>query len=80
MTQNSEPTTIIKFSKSELEKLIWSLTIVKTMRLPIEPSWKVPYKTLLKELESILEDLNNKEPKEITEEEFHGKQCKNCET
>ena len=54
MSQN-EVTAKIKFSESELDKLIWSLTIVKTIRLPIEPDWKAPYKALLKDLQAIKE-------------------------
>lgn len=43
----------IKTSESELECLIWALSAIKTIRLPIEPTWKKPYKSLLKDLENI---------------------------
>ena len=50
------------------------------MRLPIEPDWKVPYKSLLKDLQRIKENLDKIETPEMTEEEFYGEQkkCKNC--
>ena len=50
------------------------------MRLPIEPDWKVPYKSLLKDLQRIKENLDKIETPEMTEEEFYGekKKCKNC--
>ena len=70
----SQKTAKIIFSENETEKLIWALTIVKTMRLPIDPEWKVPYKTLLKELKTIKENLNNLEEQQPTKEEFYGKE------
>ena len=80
MTRQNEKTAKIIFSESEIEKLIWSLTVIKTMRLPIEPDWKVPYKSLLKDLQRIKENLDKIETPEMTEEEFYGekKKCKNC--
>jgi hypothetical protein len=47
------------------------------MRLPIEPTWKNPYKTLLKELKVIKENLNNLESPQPTKEEFYGKKEEN---
>ena len=48
----------IKTSESELECLIWALGMVKTIRLPIEPEWKKPYKVLLKDLQKINYKIN----------------------
>jgi|TARA_R110000851_G_scaffold16628_2_gene53965 hypothetical protein len=73
----NQKTAKIIFSEEELDKLIWALTIVKTMRLPIEPDWKKPYKTLLKELKLIKENLTNLEREEPTKEEFYGKKATN---
>jgi len=80
MNHQNEKTAKIIFSESEIEKLIWSLTVIKTMRLPVEPDWKVPYKSLLKDLQRIKENLDKIETPEMTEEEFYGGQekCKNC--
>tara|TARA_R110002020_G_scaffold181370_3_gene376271 strand:+ start:11385 stop:11633 length:249 start_codon:yes stop_codon:yes gene_type:complete len=80
MTHQNEKTAKIIFSISEIEKLIWSLTVIKTMRLPVEPEWKIPYKALLKDLEIIKSNLDKIQQPEMTEEEFYGdqKKCKNC--
>lgn len=69
-----ETTAKIKFSESEIDKLIWALTIVKTIRLPIEPDWKVPYKALLKDLQIIKEKINNGSEHEdtVTPQRFYG--------
>jgi|TARA_R110000824_G_scaffold43979_3_gene128348 hypothetical protein len=75
----SQKTAKIIFSENEIENLIWALTIVKTMRLPIEPAWKNPYKTLLKELKTIKENLNNLEEQQPTKEDFYGKKETNSE-
>lgn len=81
MTHQNEKTAKIIFSESEIDKLIWALTIVKTMRLPIEPEWKMPYKALLKDIMIVKEKLHNLEKSEVTKEEFYGnkKNCENCE-
>ena len=46
----------IKFTLSEIERLINSLNLLKTMRIPVEPEWKIPYKSLLKDLKKIKEN------------------------
>ena len=70
----TETTAKIKFSESEIDKLIWALTIVKTIRLPIKPDWKVPYKALLKDLQAIKEKINNGSEHEdkVTPQRFYG--------
>ena len=75
-----EKTAKIIFSQSEIDKLVWALTVVKTVRLPLDPDWKAPYKALLKDLLNIQEKLTNLEQSEITEHEFYGNQgqCENC--
>ena len=73
----TQKTAKIIFSESEIEKLIWALTIIKTMRLPIEPKWKTPYKNLLKELKIIKENLDNLESPQPTKEEFYGQKEEN---
>ena len=50
-----EAVVTIKFTLSEIKRLINSLNLIKTMRIPVEPEWKVPYKTLLKDLTDIKE-------------------------
>ena len=50
-----EAVVTIKFTLSEIEHLINSLNLIKTMRIPVEPEWKTPYKTLLKDLINIKE-------------------------
>jgi len=51
-----EAVVTIKFTLSEIDRLINSLNLLKTMRIPVEPEWKVPYKTLLKDLQRIKEN------------------------
>ena len=50
-----EAVVTVKFTLSEIERLINSLNLIKTMRIPVEPKWKVPYKALLKDLIEIKE-------------------------
>ena len=45
-----EPVVQIKFTQSEVKLLINSLTALKTIILPIDFEWKIPYKTLRKQL------------------------------
>ena len=69
----------IKTSESELECLIWALGIIKTIRLPIEPEWKKPYKALLKDLQNIKSGVNEAKrdrTNDQKEEENRGVICK----
>ena len=71
----------IKTSESELECLIWALSAVKTIRLPIEPEWKKPYKALLKDLQKIKSGVNEAKRDRINdqkEEEQRGIICKSA--
>ena len=47
--ENQEAVITIRTTESELECIIWALTAIKTVRIPVEPEWKIPYKSLLKE-------------------------------
>ena len=47
----------IRVTESELSCLVWALTVIKTIRLPVDPEWKTPYKALLKDLKKIGDDL-----------------------
>jgi len=79
MVKVEEAVITIKVSESELECLIWSLGMVKTVRLPIEPEWKKPYKILLKDLQKIKDGVNEVKRDRINdqkEEENRGIVCK----
>jgi len=56
--ENLEAVVTIKATESELECIIWALTIIKTVRLPLEPEWKKPYKSLLKDMKRIKEGIS----------------------
>jgi len=81
----NEAVVTIKATESELECLIWALTVVKTVRLPIEPDWKVPYKALLKDMVSIKEGISEaKRLKTIDQKEEeigtqNPEECFNCD-
>ena len=47
----------IKSTESELNCLIWALTALKTIRLPVDPEWKKPYNALLKDMRRIRDEL-----------------------
>jgi|TARA_Y100000310_G_scaffold56096_1_gene51428 hypothetical protein len=47
----------IKTTESELNCILWALTAVKTIRLPIDPKWKKPYNALLKDMRKIRDDM-----------------------
>ena len=44
--ENQEAVITIRTTESELECIIWALTAIKTVRIPVEPEWKIPYKSL----------------------------------
>jgi len=50
---NNEPVVTIKFSQSEVNRLVDALVILKTMIIPVEPEWKLPYKALLNDLKKL---------------------------
>ena len=47
----------IKSTESELNCIIWALTALKTIRLPVDPEWKTPYSVLLKDMRRIRDNL-----------------------
>ena len=55
----TEPVVTIKFTQSEVKKLIESLKVIKDVKLPPVPDWKKPYIQLLKDLERIDEDIES---------------------
>jgi hypothetical protein len=55
--QQPEVVVTIKSTESELNCIIWALTAIKTIRLPIDPKWKIPYNALLKEMRMIRDEL-----------------------
>ena len=73
----------IKATESELECLIWSLNAIKTIRLPLEPEWKKPYKALLKDLENIKQYIQEEKRDRVNdkkkEEEIRGVSCETCD-
>lgn len=48
--ENQEAVITIRTTESELECIIWALTAIKTVRIPVSPEWKIPYKSLLKDM------------------------------
>ena len=48
--ENQEVVIKIRTTESELECIIWALTAIKTVRIPVSPEWKTPYKVLLKDM------------------------------
>ena len=48
--ENQETVIKIRTTESELECIIWALTAIKTVRIPVSPEWKTPYKVLLKDM------------------------------
>tara|TARA_R100000458_G_C8199631_1_gene190584 strand:- start:65 stop:325 length:261 start_codon:yes stop_codon:yes gene_type:complete len=79
MSVLEEAVITIKTSESELDCLIWALGMVKTVRLPIEPEWKKPYKILLKDLQKIKDGVSEAKRSRINdqkEEELRGVICK----
>jgi len=41
--ENQEAVIKIRTTESELECIIWALTAIKTVRIPVSPKWKTPY-------------------------------------
>tara|TARA_R100000008_G_scaffold83135_1_gene68147 strand:- start:1051 stop:1305 length:255 start_codon:yes stop_codon:yes gene_type:complete len=54
----TEPVVTIKFTQSEVKKLIEALKVVKDVKLPPLPNWKKPYVQLLKDLQKINKDID----------------------
>ena len=82
----TEPVVTIKFTQSEVKKLIESLKVIKDVKLPPVPDWKKPYIQLLKELEKINNDIddakksrNEKVASESFKEESINPKCNVCE-
>ena len=44
-------------SEADLSNIIWGLTAIKTIRLPVDPEWKIPYESTLKSLKKIQEEI-----------------------
>ena len=53
-----EPIVKIRFTQSEVKLLINALTALKTIILPIDFEWKMPYKMLRKQLIDISREFN----------------------
>jgi hypothetical protein len=47
----------ITLSEADLNNIIWGLTAIKTIRLPVDPEWKIPYESTLKSLKKIQEEV-----------------------
>jgi len=79
----NEAIVTIKATESELKCLIWSLNAIKTIRLPVEPEWKKPYKALLKDLEKIRDGIQEERRNIINdkkkEEKLRNIDCETCD-
>ena len=64
----NEAVVTIKATESELDCLIWSFTVIKTTRLPLDPEWKKPYKALLKDMRAIKEKLREAKMNNINDQ------------
>ena len=53
-----EPIVQIRFTQNEVKLLINALTVLKTIILPIDFEWKIPYKMLRKQLIDISREFN----------------------
>jgi len=75
-------TATIKFSRQEVEILINTLELVLSTNLPIDKDFLKPYEVLKKDLHDIRKQLIEGEQRSngrVTEEEFYGEKCENCE-
>ena len=54
------PVVTIKMTQAELELVIHSLNLIKSLDVPIEAQWLSPFVSLGKDLENINETINNK--------------------
>jgi len=75
-------TATIKFSRQEVEILINTLELVLSTNLPIDKDFLKPYEVLKKDLHNIRKQLIEGEQRSngrVTEEEFYGEKCENCE-
>ena len=55
----TEPVVTIKFTQSEVKKLVESLRVIKDIKLLPLLDWKKPYVQLLKDLEKIDNDIDD---------------------
>ncbi|QDP47865.1 MAG: hypothetical protein Unbinned400contig1004_34 [Prokaryotic dsDNA virus sp.] len=53
----SEQVVKITLSETDLDHIIWGLTAISTIRLPLDPKWRKPYEAKLKELQKIQEEM-----------------------
>ena len=83
-----EPVVTVKFTQTEIDRLVDALIILKTMIIPVESEWKQPYKTLLKDLEEIkigiadkVHEINIEQPELLEWKRTGNIGCKsgNCE-
>tara|TARA_R100000458_G_C8093824_1_gene123392 strand:- start:261 stop:515 length:255 start_codon:yes stop_codon:yes gene_type:complete len=82
----TEPVVTIKFTQSEVKKLIEALKVVKDVKLPPLPNWKKPYVQLLKDLQKINKDIDEAKKSrdeavasESFREESVNPKCKVCD-
>ena len=82
----TEPVVTIKFTQSEVKKLVESLRVIKDIKLLPLLDWKKPYVQLLKDLEKIDNDIddakisrNEKVASESFKEESINPKCNVCE-
>ena len=60
----------IKSTESELNCIIWALTALKTIRLPVDPEWKKPYSVLLKDMRRIRDELMDAKRDKINDQKI----------
>ena len=82
----TEPVVTIKFTQSEVKKLIEALKVIKDVKLPPLPNWKKPYVQLLKDLQKINKDIdeakksrNEEVASESFREESVNPKCNVCD-
>jgi len=47
----------VKLTETEIHHIVWGMTVIKTMRLPLDPEWKNPYLVLLDDFKRIQENM-----------------------
>lgn len=55
--RSEEVVVTIRASESELDCIVWALTAIKTIRIPVDPKWKAPFKAILKDMIRIQDNL-----------------------
>jgi len=79
----SEQVVNITLSETDLDHIIWGLTAISTIRLPLDPKWRRPYEAKLKELQKIKDEmLEVKRDREMIDasKKAHGENtCIDCD-